>query len=152
MYKRQAQGGVESLLPYQPRKKEREENVWIESSTMEYDPEKKLINYRDNVKLIVGDIVLTAKLLTIALDEETGDMKNIVARNKVVVVQEAYSGHGDEARFDVRDEIITVLGNPVLIDKDKGRTEGGKLTFYMADGRIVVENKDRERSVTVIKS
>jgi hypothetical protein len=26
------------------------------------------------------------------------------------------------------------------------------LTFYMADGRIVVENKDRERSVTIIKS
>ena len=119
---------------------------------MEYDPEKNLITYRDKVKLKVRDIVLTAELLTIALDEETGDMKNIVAHNKVVVVQKAYSGHGDEARFDTRDEIITVLGNPVLIDKDKGRTEGGKLTFYMADGRIVVENKDRERSVTVIKS
>ena len=147
-----AQGGVESVLPYQPKEKEREENVWIESSTMEYDPEKNLITYRDKVKLKVRDIVLTAELLTIALDEETGDMKNIVAHNKVVVVQKAYSGHGDEARFDTRDEIITVLGNPVLIDKDKGRTEGGKLTFYMADGRIVVENKDRERSVTVIKS
>ena len=146
-----AQGDVESVLPYQPEEKEREENVLIESSTMEYDPEKNLITYRDNVKLEVEDIVLTAKLMTIALDEETGDMVIIVARGKVVVVQGAYSGQGDEARFDVGDEIITVLGNPVLIDKDKGRTEGGKLTFYMADGRIVVENKDRERSVTVIK-
>ncbi len=44
------------------------------------------------------------------------------------------------------------MGNPILIDEDKGKTEGSKLTFYMADGRIVIENKDRERSETVIKS
>ena len=147
-----AQGGVESVLPYRPKEKEREENILVESSSMEYDPGKNLITYREKVKLKVKNIVLTAKILTIALDEETGDMVDIVARNKVVVVQEAYSGQGDEAKFNVKEEIITVLGNPVLIDKDKGRTEGGKLTFYMADGRIVVENKDRERSVTVIKS
>ena len=78
-------------------------------------------------------------------------MINIVARDKVVVKQKDYEGLGDEARFDVREEIITVVGNPVLIDKDKGRTEGGKLTFYMTDGRILIENKDRDRSVTIIK-
>ncbi len=147
-----AQGGVESVLPYRSKEKEKEENVWIGSSTMEYDPEKNLIMYRGDVKLKVKDIVLTSKLLVISLDEESGDMKKIVARNKVVVKQEAYEGQGEEARFDVREEIITVLGNPVLIDKDKGKTEGGKLTFYIPDGRIVVENEDRERSITIIKS
>ena len=147
----QALSGVESVLPYRPKRKEEEENVRIESSTMEYDPEKNLIEYREKVILKARDVVLTAKLLTIALEKESGDMINIVARDKVVVKQKDYEGLGDEARFDVREEIITVVGNPVLIDKDKGRTEGGKLTFYMTDGRIVVENKDRERSVTIIK-
>jgi lipopolysaccharide export system protein LptA len=147
-----AQGGVESVLLYQPKEKETEENVWIKSSTMEYDPGKNRILYREKAELKVKDIELTARLLNILLDEETGDMRDIVASDKVVVVQEEYSGHGDEAKFDVKKEIITVSGNPVLIDKNKGRTEGGKLTFYMADGRIVVENKDRERSVTIIKS
>jgi lipopolysaccharide transport protein LptA len=147
-----AQGGVESFLPYRPKNKEREENVWVGASTMDYDPEKNLITYRNNVKLNVQDIELTASLLVISLDEESGDMKNIVARNKVIVTQKAYAGHGEEAIFDVEEEVITVLGNPVLIDKNKGKTEGGKLTFYIPDGRIVVENEDRERSVTVIKS
>ena len=148
----QASGSVESVLPYRPRGKEEEENVRIESSAMEYDPEKNLLVYSEKVKLKARDAVMTAKFLTIALERDSGNMMNIVARNDVVVVQKTYEGRGEEANFDVGEEIITIIGNPVLIDQDKGRTEGGKLTFYMADGRIVVENKDRERSVTVIKS
>jgi lipopolysaccharide export system protein LptA len=146
-----ASGNVESVLPYRPKGKEEQEKVWIESDTMEYAPEKNLIVYREKVKLRARDVVLTAKLLTIDLEKESGDMVSIVAHDKVVVEQRTYEAQGEEARFDVREEIITVVGNPVLIDKERGRTEGGKLTFYMADGKIVVENKDRERSVTVIK-
>jgi lipopolysaccharide export system protein LptA len=147
-----ARGDVESVLPYRPKGKDEEENVRIESLAMEYIPEKNMIVYREKVKLNAKDVVLTAKLLTITMEKDSGEMKNIVARDNVIVTQKRYEGHGDEARFAVQEEIITVVGNPVFIDKDKGKTEGGKLTFYMADGRIVVENKDRERSVTVIKS
>ncbi len=146
-----ARGEVESVLPYRPKEKEEDSLVRIESSAMEYDPEKNMIVYRDNVKLKTNDVVLSAKLLMIALEKESGDMVNIEARDQVVVVKKPYEGHGDEASFDVKEEVITVVGNPVFIDKDKGKMEGGKLTFYMADGRIVVENKDRERSVTYIK-
>jgi lipopolysaccharide export system protein LptA len=146
-----ARGGVESVLPYQPKTKEEQESVWIESAVMEYNPEKKLILYRGKVKLKARDIDISAGFLTISLAEDSGEMKNIVARDNVVVKQKTYEGHGEEARFNIDEEIITVVGKPVLIDKNKGRTEGGKLTFYMADGRIVVENQDRERSVTVIK-
>ena len=146
-----AREDVESVLPYRPKGKEEQENVRIESDTMEYNPEKNVIEYRENVTLKARDVVLTAKLVTIALEKESGEMLSVVAHDQVVVKQKSYEGHGEEAKFDVREEIITVVGNPVFIDKDKGKTEGGKLTFYMADGRIVVENKDRERSVTVIK-
>lgn len=146
-----AREGVESVLPYRPKGKEEQENVRIESDTMEYDPEKNVIVYKENVTLKARDVVLTAKVLTIALEKESGEMVSVVAHNQVVVKQKSYEGHGEEAKFDVREEIITVVGNTVFIDKDKGKTERGKLTFYMADGRIVVENKDRERSVTVIK-
>ncbi len=146
-----ARGGVESVLPYQPKTKEGQESVWIESAAMDYDPEKKLIVYRGKVKLKARDIGLSADFLTISFAEDSGDMENIVARDNVVVKQMTYEGQGEEARFNVKEEIITVIGKPVLIDKDKGRTEGGKLTFYMAGGRIVVENQDRDRSVTIIK-
>jgi lipopolysaccharide export system protein LptA len=146
-----ARGNVESALPYLPKDEEEEETIRIESSEMEYFPEKNQIVYTEKVNLKVSDIALTAKLLTIVMDKESGDMVNILVQDKVVVVQKEYEGRGEEAEFDVKEEIITVVGNPVFIDKNKGRTEGGKLTFYMADGRIVVENKNRERSITVIK-
>ena len=48
-------------------------------------------------------------------------------------------------------ETIVLLGNPVLLDKNKGKIEGDKLTFFIADDRIKVENQGQERSITVIK-
>lgn len=148
----QCAGSVESILPYTPKGKEEEENMRIESDAMEYDPEKNFITYSGNVRLRSGEADITAKHLTITFEEETGNMANVIARDDVIVVQKTYEGHGKEANFDIGKELITVTGNPVLFDKNKGKTEGGKLTFYMADGRIVVENQDRERSYTVIKN
>lgn len=148
-----AQGNIESILPFRPGGEKEEQSVRIESSAMEYDPEKRIITYRDreNVILKTRDVTLNTRLMTVVLDKESGEMTHILARGNVVVTQKTYEGHGEEARFDVQEEVITVSENPVLVDKDKGKTEGGKLTFYMADGRIEVENKDRERSITVIK-
>ncbi len=146
-----AQGKIESILPYKPKEKDEEERVRIESDQMKFDPEKNLITYSEGVTLKVKDLSLKCRFLTISLDKESGEMVNVTAKQQVVVLKKMYEGRGEEARFDVREEIIVVVGNPVLIDKEKGKTEGGKLTFSMADDRIVVENKDRERSKTVIK-
>jgi lipopolysaccharide export system protein LptA len=70
----------------------------------------------------------------------------------VVVVQGDREARGEEANYDLEEDTIVLTGNPVLVDKVKGMTEGDKLTFYLADGKIVIENKERGRSVTVIKS
>jgi len=147
-----ARGGIQSVLPYRPKGKQDEEKINIKAGRMEFDPEKNLIHYLEKVELKAKNIILKAQTLLIAYDQEEGEMASIVAEKDVIVVQGRYEGRGEEARFDVKDEVVTVVGNPVLIDEDKGKTEGSKLTFYMADGRIVIENKDRERSETVIKS
>lgn len=147
-----ARGGIQSILPYQPRGKQGEEKLSIEAEEMDFDPEKNLILYRDKVVLKEKNVNLRAQTLLIALEKEGGEMETITAQKEVVIVQGSYEGRGEEARFDLKQEVLTVVGNPVLIDKDKGEIEGSKLTFYIADGRIVIENKDTERSETVIKS
>jgi lipopolysaccharide export system protein LptA len=86
------------------------------------------------------------------LNEEGGGIKKITALDNVVIVHDQKQGRGEKAVFNVKKDTIILTGNPVLIAKDQGKTEGIKLTFYLADGKIVIENKDRERSVTVIKS
>jgi len=147
-----ARGGIQSILSYQPRGKQEEEKLSIEAEEMDFDPEKNLILYRNKVVLEEKNVHLRAQNLLIALEKEGGVVETITAQKEVVMVQGSYEGRGEEAIYDLNQEVLTVVGNPVLIDKDKGKIEGTKLTFYMADDRIVIENKDSERSETVIKS
>ncbi len=147
----QAEDGVQSVFPYQPKDKNEEERIRIESSHMEFDPEKNDIIYSGGVTLKMKDLSIKCQTLTTSLDIESREMVGMVARTQVVILQKTYEGRGEEARFDVKEEIIQVTGNPVFIDKERGKTEGAKLTFYMADDRIVIENRDGERSTTVIK-
>jgi len=144
-------GGVKSIFPHKPKDEEKEERVEISSDKMTYNPEQNLIFYEKRSSLKVKDIDLRAQSVSVYLSEEEGDMEKIIARGNVVIVQNLGEGRGEEAIYDPDKESVVLLGNPVLIDKDKGITRGDKLTFYLADDRILVENKARERSATVIK-
>lgn len=144
-------GGVKSIFPHKPKDEEKEERVEISSDKMTYHPEQNLIFYEKRSSLKVKDIDLRAQSVSVYLSEEEGDMEKIIARGNVVIVQNLGEGRGEEAIYDPDKESVVLLGNPVLIDKDRGITRGDKLTFYLADDRILVENRARERSATVIK-
>jgi len=142
--------GVKATVPYKPKEKE-EERVEISADIMIFKPDENLVSYRENASLKAKEIKLQARSIHVYLEEQKGDMKKIVAQENVIIEQSLREGRGDEASYDIDEEIIVLVGNPVLIEKDKGMTRGDKLTFYIADGKIAVENKGRERSVTVIK-
>jgi len=144
-------GGVKSIFPHKPKGEEKEERVEISSDKMTFRPEQNLIFYEKRSSLKVKDIDVRAQSVSVYLSEEEGDMEKIIARGNVVIVQNLGEGRGEEAIYDPDKESVVLLGNPVLIDKDRGITRGDKLTFYLADDRILVENKARERSATVIK-
>jgi lipopolysaccharide export system protein LptA len=143
-------GRVESTLPH-TTKEGKEEKIKISSQKMMYLPEENLVVYQEKGSLIVKDATLQARIISVYLGEENKGIQKIVARERVIILQSMGEARGEEAIYNPEEESLELLGNPVFIDKDKGKTEGDKLTFYMADGRILVENKDRERSVTVIK-
>ena len=147
-----SENGVETVLPAKSEKEKEEERLRLSSEKMQFLPEQNLVVYENNSLLKVKDLVLRARILCVKLDQESGEMKEVVAKGDVIINQNKNEGRGDEAYYDVKKEMIILSGNTVFIDKESGRTEGAKLTFYIPDGRIVVENKDRERSVTVIKS
>ena len=147
-----AEGNISSTFPYVPKDRERKERVTITAEAMSYDPDRDIVHYQGKNTLKVENIVLTAQSVFIHLEKNGGDIKRITAVDDVVITQEQYQGRGQSAVFDMRKETIVLTGDPVLIAKDQGKTAGTKLTFFIADGKIVVENKGRERSVTVIKS
>ncbi len=146
-----AAGGVKSIFPHKPKDEGKEEKVEISSDKMTYQPEDNLIFYEKRSALKVNGIDLRAQSVSVYINEEGGNIQKIIAREKVAIVQNLGEGRGEEAIYDPNKESIVLLGNPVLIDKDRSITKGDKLTFYLADDRILVENKAKERSATVIK-
>jgi len=143
-------GGVKAIIPYKPRDGE-EERVEIAAGSMKFLPESQVLIFSDKGALRVKNINLRSQSLSVQLGEGAVEMKTIKAAGKVVIIQGQNEGRGDEADYDVQNELIVLTGNPVFTDKDKGQTGGDKLTFSIADGKIIVENKGRDRSVTVIK-
>jgi lipopolysaccharide transport protein LptA len=125
--------------------------VDITARSLEFDPEKRRITYRDRVVLRVEDIKLEADTLFMDLDQAAGELKTVTALQNVRIERGETQGQGQEAVYNIAQEVVVLSGKPVLIDKTRGKVEGHKLTFHLADDRIIVENKDRERSETVIK-
>ncbi len=147
-----ARDGVKASFNHKPKDKAAEERLEIGADRMAYLPGQRKIAFEGSCGLKTAALRMTSKSLDIRLAEDGGEMDELWARGKVVIVQEGKEGRGDEAVYDLKADTVVLTGNPVLVDKDKGVTEGDKLTFHLGDGRITIENKERDRSATVIKS
>lgn len=143
-------GGVRTVIPYTPKDRG-EERVEIMGEELRFNPDERILSYKKEASLKAQNILLRAQTIAVLLGGEEGNMTQITAQGKVVIIQDENEGRGKKALYDVAEETIILTGKPIFIDKDKGQTGGDKLTFHIADGRIIVENKGRERSVTVIK-
>jgi lipopolysaccharide transport protein LptA len=142
----------ESPEDAEPDEEAQEKQIDITARSMDFDPEIQRLVYRQKVTLKVEDIQLDAASLFLDTDETETELKTLTARENVRIERGDYQGFGQEAVYDVGQEFIVLTGKPVLIDKNRGKVEGRKLTFHIADDKIIVENEDRERSETVIKS
>ncbi len=142
--------GVETHITVNP-KDEEEYELEITAETLDYRPDDRQLNYTGEVTVKVETARLKADLLNIRLSEKDNKIQSLLAQGEVRITRELYEARGQEAVFDLEKETILLKGNPVLTHQQKGRVRGDKLTFYLADDRIVVENRGRERSETIIK-
>jgi lipopolysaccharide transport protein LptA len=145
-------GGVKASFTHKSGDKSAEERLEIVADQMNYVPKSRKIAFEGSCGLTTASFQLTATSLDIRLKDEGSEMDRLLARGKVVILQAGKEGRGDEAVFDLKADTVVLTGNSVLIDKEKGVTEGDKLTFHLGDGKITIENKERDRSATVIKS
>ncbi len=133
------------------KKNGEKEKIEISSQEMVYEPEEKILVFSKEAFLKYKEAELESSSLLLDFDEEEGGVTELRADEGVTVRYRSVEGKGNEARFLLQDEILLLTGNPEIIHKDRGRTEGDKLTFYLADGRIIVENSEKERSAILIK-
>ena len=147
-----ASGGTRSFFPRPPKKAgSGESRVEIGGALMLFEPMKNLISYDEDCFLKADTVRLTAKALRVSLKEGQGELKDVAAEGRVSVNQGQREGKGDEGIYVLDEEKFILTGNAVLTDPARGKAEGDKLTFHMADDRILIENKSQKRSRTIIK-
>ena len=144
-------GGVHSLLFRKTGDDDdEEERLEMRSDEMVFIPERNLIRYTGSGRLETQSFTLRADSLAVTLAGTGGAMDRVEAEGNVVIDQEARQGRGERAVYERAAATVVLTGHPVLAERDKGETKGDKLTFYLDDGRIAIENIKRDRSTTVI--
>lgn len=146
------EGPVIAVFPYTSKSSSEEVRIEVGGQKMAIDPENKTIVFQDRCSLRAGDVDLRSASIWIDMEEEGQGMQKMLAEGEVVISQQQFEATGKRAQFDVEKETIVLLGNVVFVDENKGRIECDKLTFFLADDRIIVENQGQERSFSVIKS
>ena len=147
-----AEGNVRTIFSRLPEgDKETEEKIEIGGAKLSFNPPENLLTFEQGCWLKSKEVGLNSDRIAVILREKTAEILQIEARGKVDIIEKLREGKGEKALYDLGQETIVLTGNPTVIDKDKGVIKGEKLTFRLGEGRIQVENKDRERSTTVIK-
>lgn len=150
-----AEGGVQSLL-YNAKRKEgaRETNIPVYASAQKliFNRDNRVLRYETDVDIRQGTDRITAGVANVYLNERN-DVSQTVAENNVVVTQPKRRAAGDYAQYNASDEIVTLRGNPARIeDAENGSSQGGQVTVYLRENRVVGEGKTKQNAAGRIRS
>jgi lipopolysaccharide transport protein LptA len=147
-----AEGKVRTVFSRPPKdEKGAEEKIEIGGEKMSFSPSENRLTFEQACWFKSKDVKLESERIAVQLAEKTSAVQQITADGNVAITEEIREGKGGKAVYDLDQETVVLTGKPKVIDKQRGVIEGDKLTFRLGEGRIQVENKDRERSTTVIK-
>ena len=121
----------------------------ITSDTVEADQKTNRVTFKGNVVAKQEDTTLYANTLTITYDQNTKKPKEIVAVGNVKVVQLERRASGQKATFD-QDKNKMVLDGEAVVREGANVIRGERITFYVDEGRSVVEGGKGSRVSTSI--
>ncbi len=125
--------------------------ITIISEQMEANDSKKIIIFRENKSLFLKNLKISAKEIEIFLKEENEGVKSIRANNDIQIKWKEYQASGDIAEYIPEEEKFILSGNVLLQESGKpNKINGTKLTFYLSDDRIMMENKEG-RIITILE-
>ncbi len=150
-----AEGAVQSLL-YNAKRKEggKETNipVYATAQKLTYNRENRILRYETDVDIRQGTDRITAGAANVFMNERN-DVSQTVAENNVVVTQPKRKASGDYAQYNAADEIVILRGNPARIeDAENGSSQGGEVTVYLRENRVVGEGKTKQAGSGRIRS
>jgi len=127
----------------------RDQPVRIRAATLEVREKDKQATFSGDVHVINGDTELRCKSLVVFYDEDTGGGKNmkaadpgpsgersikrIEAKGNVFVTQKDQNATGDTAIFNMKENVVTLIGN-VVVTRATDVLRGPKLTVDLTNG------------------
>jgi lipopolysaccharide transport protein LptA len=115
--------------------------VFATADAMTYSDPNRTLHYEGNVDIRQGTDRLTSGVADVYLYKESSEVEKTIAQRDVVLTQPNRKGTGDWAQYTSADEVAVLKGNPARVeDAEKGSTEGGRLTVYMRDGRVIADD------------
>jgi lipopolysaccharide export system protein LptA len=147
-------GHVQSVL-YQARNKKSAEVVpaLATSDRMFYSEADRVLHYESSVDIKQGTDRIQSAVADVYLLKETNEVEKTIAQRDVVVTQPGRQGNGDWAQYTAADETVVLKGNPArVVDVDKGTQEGGRLTVYLREDRVVADDARGPQSPGRVRS
>ena len=132
--------------------------VFATADSMSYSDKNRTLHYEGSVDIRQGTDRLTSGVADVYLLKESSEVEKTIAQRNVILTQPNRKGTGDWIQYTTVDEVAVLKGNPARVeDVEKGSTEGGRLTVYMRDGRVIADDvrgpqsPGRVRSVHKVK-
>jgi lipopolysaccharide export system protein LptA len=127
----------------------RDQAVRIRAASLEVREKDKQATFTGDVHVVNGDTELRCKSLVVFYDEDTGGGKNmkaadpgpggersikrIEAKGNVLVTQKDQNATGESAIFNMKENIVTLIGN-VVVTRASDVLRGPKLTVDLTNG------------------
>ena len=144
-----ADGNVQSVIYNAKQKQKGKETsvpVYAAAKSMSYNRDTRVIQYRENVDIRQGTDRLTSGSADVYLNEKN-ELSKTVAENSVVITQPGRRATGNWVQYSSSDEVAVIRGDPASVsDAVSGASQGGELTFYMRENRVVTEGKSKQNT------
>ncbi len=142
-------GNTQSLL-YDAKKtinnRQTKVPVYASAHQLTYDRDRNLIHYQNNVDIRQGTDRVIADAADVYINNKN-EVAQTIAEGNVVVTQPKRKATGSYAKYDSDSESVVIRGNPARVeDSESGSSQGGQITVYMKDNRVIGENPEQKNA------
>jgi LPS export ABC transporter protein LptC len=128
--RRKAANGASEVLP-----------AFATANSMFYSEDERVLHYEGNVDIKQDTDRIRSAVSNVYLLKETNEVEKTISERDVVVTQPGRQGTGNWAQYTAADETVVLKGSPARVeDTEQGTTEGGRLTVYLRESRVVADD------------
>jgi LPS export ABC transporter protein LptC/lipopolysaccharide transport protein LptA len=111
------------------------------ANSMSYSEDERVLHYEGNVDIKQDTDRIRSAVANVYLLRERNEVEKTIAERDVIVTQPGKQGTGNWAQYTAADETVVLKGSPARVeDPEQGSTEGGRLTVYLRENRVVADD------------